>query len=97
MTIDSPVRIMLVSGSLRAGSTNTALLQTARAVAPAGVVTTIYDGLNLLPHFDPDDDVEGSHCLKRRRSSCPARRCRRHPLHAGAGNARDDRARRTCR
>ena len=59
MTIDRPVRILLVSGSLRAGSTNTALLTTAVAVAPEGVVTTFYDGLDSLPHFNPDDDVEG--------------------------------------
>jgi NAD(P)H-dependent FMN reductase len=59
MTMEDPVRILLVSGSLRAGSTNTALLQTAHAVAPAGVVTTIYEELNGLPHFNPDDDVEG--------------------------------------
>jgi NAD(P)H-dependent FMN reductase len=59
MTIDRPVRILLVSGSLRAGSTNTALLKTAGAVAPEGVVTTFYDGLDSLPHFNPDDDLEG--------------------------------------
>jgi hypothetical protein len=35
MIIEDPVRILLVSGSLRAGSTNTALLLTAHAVAPA--------------------------------------------------------------
>jgi NAD(P)H-dependent FMN reductase len=54
-----PVRILLVSGSLRSGSTNSALVRTAHAVAPGGVRTTIYDGLNDLPHFNPDDDVEG--------------------------------------
>jgi NAD(P)H-dependent FMN reductase len=59
MTADGPVRILLVSGSLRAGSTNTALLRTAHAVAPEAVITTLYDGLNGLPHFNPDDDVEG--------------------------------------
>jgi chromate reductase, NAD(P)H dehydrogenase (quinone) len=53
------VRILLVPGSLRAGSTTTALLRTARAVAPAGIDATIYDGLGALPHFNPDDDVEG--------------------------------------
>ncbi len=54
-----PVRILLVSGSLRAGSTNTALLRTARAVAPPGVEAVIYDGLGTLPWFNPDDDPEG--------------------------------------
>jgi len=54
-----PVRILLVSGSLRSGSTNSAVVRTAHAVAPDGVTTTIYDGLGDLPHFNPDDDVDG--------------------------------------
>jgi NAD(P)H-dependent FMN reductase len=54
-----PVSILLVSGSLRAGSTNSSLLRTADTLAPEGVVTTLYDGLGDLPHFNPDDDVDG--------------------------------------
>jgi chromate reductase, NAD(P)H dehydrogenase (quinone) len=54
-----PVSILLVSGSLRAGSTNSALLRTAAALAPQGVLTTLYEGLGDLPHFNPDDDVDG--------------------------------------
>lgn len=46
----------MICGSLRSGSTNTALLQTAKALAPDSVVTSIYDGLDRLPHFNPDDD-----------------------------------------
>lgn len=52
----SPVRLLLISGSLRAGSTNTALLQTAQVVAPGGMEATLYTGLGELPHFNPDDD-----------------------------------------
>ena len=52
-------RILLVSGSLRAASTNTALLRTARAVAPPGVEAVLYDGLGTLPWFNPDDDPPG--------------------------------------
>ena len=52
-------RIFLVSGSLRDGSTNTALLRTAREVAPPGIVATLYDGLGTLPWFNPDDDPPG--------------------------------------
>jgi NAD(P)H-dependent FMN reductase len=51
--------VLLISGSLRSGSTNTALLATARATAPAGVEATVYGDLARLPHFNPDDDVEG--------------------------------------
>ena len=54
-----PVSILLISGSLRAGSTNSSLLRTADALAPEGVVTRIYDALGDLPHFNPDDDVDG--------------------------------------
>jgi chromate reductase len=54
-----PVQILMVSGSLRAESTNTAVLRTARAVAPDGVTGTLYDGMGGLPHFNPDDDREG--------------------------------------
>lgn len=49
-------RVLLVSGSLRNGSTNTALLRTARLIAPAQLGAFLYDGLRQLPHFDPDDD-----------------------------------------
>jgi chromate reductase len=52
------VHILLVSGSLRAESTNGAVLRTLQAVAPGGVETTIYEGLATLPHFNPDDDFE---------------------------------------
>jgi NAD(P)H-dependent FMN reductase len=51
--------LLLLSGSLRNGSTNTAVLRTARELAGAGVTTTLYDGMAELPHFNPDDDAEG--------------------------------------
>lgn len=51
-------RVLLVSGALKKGSTNTAALCTARAVAPAGVEPVLYEGLGELPHFNPDDDAE---------------------------------------
>src|SRR4051794_32025446 len=54
-------RVLMISGSLRDGSTNTAMLETARACAPAGVEAARYDGLGGLPHFNPDDDVEPLH------------------------------------
>jgi NAD(P)H-dependent FMN reductase len=53
-------RVLLVSGSVRDGSTNTAVLRTARAVAPPGVEATLFDGILSLPHFNPDDDAEGA-------------------------------------
>jgi NAD(P)H-dependent FMN reductase len=50
--------ILLLSGSLRAGSSNESVLRTARAVAPEHVRTVLYDGLAALPHFNPDDDTD---------------------------------------
>lgn len=54
--MSEPVRVLLVSGSTRAGSGNTAALVTAAAVAPRRVTTVVYDGLDRLPAFNPDDD-----------------------------------------
>jgi chromate reductase len=49
-------KLLLISGSLRGGSTNSATLRTAAALAPAGVEAEIYEGMGRLPHFNPDDD-----------------------------------------
>lgn len=54
-------RVLLISGSTRSGSTNTAVLRTAAAVAPPGLTTVIYEGLADLPAFNPDDDHEPLH------------------------------------
>jgi chromate reductase len=51
-------RVLLISGSTRAASSNTALLRTAVAAAPAGIEAVLYEGLAELPHFNPDDDRE---------------------------------------
>jgi chromate reductase, NAD(P)H dehydrogenase (quinone) len=48
------LHLLAISGSLRRGSSNTALLQAASALVPAGVEITVYDGLANLPHFNPD-------------------------------------------
>jgi chromate reductase len=53
-------QVLLISGSLRAGSTNTAVLRTAQAVAPAGLTAVLYEDMAELPHFNPDDDAEGA-------------------------------------
>jgi chromate reductase len=55
------VRILLVSGSTRSQSTNTAALRTAQAVAPDGVTTVLYEALADLPAFTPDADPEDPH------------------------------------
>ena len=50
------VRILLISGSTRRGSGNTAALRTVQALAPAGITAELYDGLAALPAFSPDED-----------------------------------------
>jgi len=57
--MDRPLQLLLISGSLRAGSTNTAVLETVGVIAPQGVATVLYGGMGGLPHFNPDDDREG--------------------------------------
>ena len=52
------MRILGISGSLRAASYNTALLRAAAQVAPAGVEFDIYENLELLPPFNEDRDTE---------------------------------------
>ncbi|MET9468257.1 NADPH-dependent FMN reductase [Streptomyces sp. NPDC006544] len=54
--MSTPPVILLLSGSLRAGSSNESVLRTARAAAPSPVRTVPYEGLAELPHFNPDDD-----------------------------------------
>lgn len=52
--------MLLVSGSLRRASTNTAVLRTVAglAVAPELAAAVLYDGLAALPHFNLDDEVD---------------------------------------
>lgn len=47
-------RILAISGSLREGSSNAALLRAAIALSPKTVEMKLYSGLGNLPHFNPD-------------------------------------------
>jgi chromate reductase, NAD(P)H dehydrogenase (quinone) len=49
-------RVLLVSGSTRDGSSNTAALMTLGALAPEQVTPVLYGGLAGLPAFNPDHD-----------------------------------------
>jgi len=50
-------KVLLISGSTRSASTNSALLRTAAACAPPGITAVFDDVLADLPHFNPDEDV----------------------------------------
>ena len=52
------LRLLAISGSLRASSSNTALLRAPQALAPEGVEVEVYDGLADLPFFDPGLDLD---------------------------------------
>lgn len=56
-TASPPVRLLAISGSLRAASSNTAFLRAAAHLAPEGVEINLYERLASLPHFNPDLDV----------------------------------------
>ena len=53
------MRILALSGSLRAGSHNTDLLRGAAAAAPDGIEIELYHGLKEIPPYDADDDRPG--------------------------------------
>ncbi|RWC23017.1 NADPH-dependent FMN reductase [Mesorhizobium sp.] len=52
------LNILAISGSLRAASTNSALVAALAHNTPPGCRVTVYDGLGRLPIFNPDDEGE---------------------------------------
>jgi chromate reductase, NAD(P)H dehydrogenase (quinone) len=56
----SVIQLLLVSGSLRAVSSNGAVLDAVAALVPPHVCVDRYDGLADLPAFNPDIDGEGA-------------------------------------
>ena len=52
------LNILAISGSLRAASTNSALVAALARNAPSGCRLAVYDGLGRLPIFNPDDEGE---------------------------------------
>ncbi|RWN23639.1 MAG: NAD(P)H-dependent oxidoreductase [Mesorhizobium sp.] len=52
------LNILAISGSLRAASTNSALIAALARNALPGCRVSVYDGLGCLPIFNPDDEGE---------------------------------------
>jgi chromate reductase len=52
------MRILAISGSLRAASYNTALLRAAAELAPNGVEIELYENLEALPPYNEDRDTD---------------------------------------
>jgi chromate reductase, NAD(P)H dehydrogenase (quinone) len=57
--MSQPIHILAISGSLRAASSNTTVLQALAALAPDDLVISLYNQLDSLPYFNPDLDREG--------------------------------------
>ncbi len=54
-----PFHILTFCGSLRAASSNLALLAAIERIAPDGISVRRFDGIAELPHFTPDLDQDG--------------------------------------
>lgn len=54
-----PIEILLISGSLRDMSGNSAVLRTAIELGDECARLSMYDGIAALPQFNPDDDPDG--------------------------------------
>ena len=54
MNLELTKQILAISGSLRAASSNTAILKAALQLAPDKLEIVLFDGLRDLPHFNPD-------------------------------------------
>jgi chromate reductase len=50
------MRVLAISGSLRAASSNSTLIRSLASLAPPGMEVVVFDGLAGLPHFNPDHD-----------------------------------------
>ncbi len=50
------MNLLLVSGSLRGASSNSALIRAAAQLSVPDVVSVVFEGIGALPHFNPDLD-----------------------------------------
>jgi chromate reductase, NAD(P)H dehydrogenase (quinone) len=55
------MKVLGVSGSLRADSHNSALLRAAAGLMPPGVELELWDGLREIPPYDEDGDADPAH------------------------------------
>jgi chromate reductase len=62
--------ILAISGSLKSGSVNSAVLRAAAAAARDGVAVTVDDSVRGLPHFDPDLEAAPPEPVCRFRARC---------------------------
>ena len=66
-----PATILAISGSLRRGSINSAVLRAAAAAAAKdGIRVAIEHSVRNLPHFDPDLEIDPPEAVVRFRAAC---------------------------
>lgn len=58
MTNNKAINIVAISGSLKSSSANTNILRTISNIAPENVTINLFEGLDLLPHFNPETEAE---------------------------------------
>jgi chromate reductase, NAD(P)H dehydrogenase (quinone) len=58
MMLEQPFKILAISGSLRGGSSNTAILKATQQLALANFEVVLFEALAQLPHFNPDHELE---------------------------------------
>ena len=58
MTHEVRLRILAICGSLRTRSSNMAVIEAAKLLAPPPLEIQIFDGLAALPHYNPDLDAD---------------------------------------
>ena len=51
-------KLLAISGSLKATSSNTQILKAIAGLVPPGVDFILYEGLGTLPHFNPEIDID---------------------------------------
>lgn len=56
--MNNPINILAISGSTRSGSTNHVLINIIATLFADRINITFFDGLSILPHFNPDLDTD---------------------------------------
>ena len=72
MSLSESFRAVAFSGSLRIGSTNTALVHLAARVAPANLDVEIVDWIDQLPYYNPDLESDLPEVVRRWRQMIAA-------------------------
>ena len=66
------MKVLGLSGSLRAGSHNSRLLRAAAALLPPGAELVEYEGLKAIPPYDADDEAAGHEAVDALRAAIEA-------------------------